>query len=87
MSKTKQDEYSRHETTPVDALAILRSAVFYLLQAGLVVTAWNDGGNLVLRVRGVNYQADPANGASFITTKAGEVVPTISSESVEGANP
>ena len=44
--------------TPADSLAMLRSAIGYVMQSGLAVGASNNGGKLVIVVHGANLADD-----------------------------
>lgn len=46
--------------TPADSLAMLRSAIGYVMQSGLVVSAMNHDGKLVIVVRGAQLTGDKA---------------------------
>jgi hypothetical protein len=45
----------KQPTTPEEAVALLTSALSYCLDAGLIVSGYNEGQSLVLSIDGVQY--------------------------------
>jgi hypothetical protein len=66
--RTKQ---TKPRTTPEEAAEILRSALSYCLEAGLLVKGWNEGTSLELSIDGLQY----ADETIIVTPVAAVVTP------------
>jgi hypothetical protein len=62
---------SQTPLTPADSLALLRSAVGYVMQAGLAVNAGTVGGALVIKVTGARVE-NSGGGVWFVPARAAE---------------
>lgn len=74
-SEKRRTKSTKQPTTPDEAAALLTSALSYCLDAGLIVSGYNEGQSLVLSIDGVQYIGGkiqvtpiPASVTSGVTT-------------------
>ena len=57
-NEKRRTKSTKKPTTPDEAAALLTSALSYCLEAGLIVSGYNEGQNLALYIKGLQYVDD-----------------------------